>query len=188
MKKINEQIAWYDENATRKDDDIIKANLKLIKNLYSEIEFSDDAIYFEKIIGTFCEIMEIQRNLINELSLEVCQDVPVFEADNAYPPEFTCDRELQDYFTSYCIETGKSSYTVNDYCSRIKNLWKSFCAEQQSAEREVSDNPLLSAYLHTDELSCYINMKIAESVDNRNRANTRSALNKLCDFKSEIQK
>ena len=30
MEKINEQIQWYEQNATRKDEDLIKANLKLI--------------------------------------------------------------------------------------------------------------------------------------------------------------
>ena len=70
MKKINEQIQWYDKNSTRKDDDLIKANLKLIDNLYSEIENSEDKIFLDKIISTFCEIMEIQRDVINELQAE----------------------------------------------------------------------------------------------------------------------
>ena len=54
MGKINEQIQWYEQNDTRKDEDLIKANLKLIDNLYSEIENSEDKIFLDKIIGTFC--------------------------------------------------------------------------------------------------------------------------------------
>ena len=50
MKIIDEQIQWYEQNATRKDDDLIKANLKLINNLFDEIENSEDRIFIDKII------------------------------------------------------------------------------------------------------------------------------------------
>ena len=201
MEKINEQIQWYEQNATRKDDDLIKANLKLIDNLYSEIENSEDIIFLDKIIGTFCEIMEIQRDVIYNLETEneQCNAYNVSTQHNfavAYtqPSEFTNDKKLQEAFTAYCIKAGKSSYTVNDYCSRIKNVWKSFYAEYQigelSGEIEVNEekinpnNPLLNAYYHADELHCYISMKIAESEGNRNWANTRAAFNKFDEFRS----
>ena len=203
MEKINEQIQWYEQNATRKDEDLIKANLKLIDNLYSEIENSEDKIFLDKIIGTFCEIMEIQRDVIYNLETEneQCNVYNVSTQNNfavAYtnPTEFTNDKQLQEVFTAYCIKAGKSSYTVNDYCSRIKNVWKSFYAEYQNGELpediEVNEekinpnNPLLNVYYHTDELNCFISMKIAESEGNRNWANTRAAFNKFDEFRTAL--
>lgn len=67
MRAIDEQIRWYEENASRKDDDYIKANLKLINDLFEEIEDTGDRMFIDKIIGTFCEIMEVQREVIKEL-------------------------------------------------------------------------------------------------------------------------
>lgn len=194
MKKINEQIQWYDKNSTRKDDELIKANLKLINNLYEEIENSEDKIFLDKIINTFCEIIETQRDVINELQAESgCYND---STDYIYTnqTEFTDDKQLQEAFTVYCLKSGKSSYTVNDYCSRIKKSWKAFFAEYQQGtlleEIEVNEekinpnNPLLNAYYHADELHCYISMKIAESEGNRNWANTRAAFNKFDEFRS----
>lgn len=109
---------------------------------------------------------------------------------------FQNDKQLQDAFIQYCLINGKSSYTVNDYCSRIKNLWKSFYEEHQNGElpeelvvieEKINPNcPLLNAYHHTDELHCFISMKIAGNDENRNWANTRAALNKFDEFKSSL--
>jgi hypothetical protein len=51
-------------------------------------------------------------------------------------------------------------------------------------EKINPNNPLLNVYYHTDELNCFISMKIAESEGNRNWANTRAAFNKFDEFKS----
>lgn len=67
MKIIDEQIQWYDQNSTRKDDDLIKVNLKLINELVEKIEHSEDRIFIDKVVNTFCEIIEIQREVIDEL-------------------------------------------------------------------------------------------------------------------------
>lgn len=200
MIKIDEQIQWYDQNATRKDDDIIKVNLKLVETLYNEVQYSEDIIIIDKIIGTFCEIMEIQRDVINDIIMEAEQGAfctaPTqhnYMTSKTKGEAFTDDKSLQQAFTTYCINNGKSSYTINDYCSRIKNLWKSFYAQYlrgelpddiMVSEEEIDFNcPFLNAYYHTDELSCYLSMKIAESDGNRNLANTRAALNKFDEFK-----
>lgn len=205
MTKIDEQIQWYEQNATRKDEDLIKADLKLINNLYDEVENSEDKIFLDKIVGTFCEIVEIQRNVINSLLTDAEQGVSCgsVSQNNAftiysYPTEFTDDKQLQEAFTAYCLSAGKSSYTVNDYCSRIKNLWRSFYAECQNGElpeelkvnEEIikPDSPLMNAYHHIDELNCYISMKIAAASENRNWANTRAAFNKFDAFKCSIEK
>lgn len=198
MKKINEQIQWYDKNSTRKDDELIKANLKLIDNLYSEIENSEDKIFVDKIISTFCEIMETQRDVINELEAESWSynDSTGYVYTNQ--TEFTDDKQLQEAFTSFCLKSGKSSYTVNDYCSRIKKSWKAFLVEYQQGtlaeEIEVNEEiinpntPLLNAYHHIEELHCYISMRIATAQGNRNWANTRAAFNKFDDFKDTLSK
>lgn len=215
MEKIDEQIQWYEQNATRKDDDYIKANLKLINDLYNEIEAFEDKMFVDKIIGTFCEIIEVQRDVNNELNNELeayayyaapnqhnfvsthklnADDIPpISEVSIIKTENFQNDKQLQDTFTAYCLSNGKSSYTVNDYCSRIKNLWKSFYAEYQQGElpeelevikeKITPNNPLLNAYYHIDELNCYISMKIAGAEGNRNWANTRAAFNKLDEFK-----
>ena len=70
MESINKLINRYDQNATRKEDDYIKANLELVKNLAKNIENSEDLLFIEKIIDTFCEIVEVQRDVIGELESE----------------------------------------------------------------------------------------------------------------------
>ncbi len=70
MESIDKQIKWYEQNSTRKDDDIIKANLKLINELTEKIEHSEDRIFINKVVNTFCEIIEIQREIIDELEFE----------------------------------------------------------------------------------------------------------------------
>ena len=204
MKKIEEQIKWYDDNATRKDDGLIKANLKLINNLYNEIENSEDKIFLDKIINTFCEIIEIQKEVINDVAMAAEQgglssapNQQAFAVDYSDMKEFSDDKQIQNAFTSHYLGKGKSSYTVNDYCSRIKNLWKSFYEEYKKGdlpkelivnEEEInSDTPLLNAYHHIDVLTCYVSMMIAISEGSRNWLNTRAALNKFSDFGVSIE-
>lgn len=219
MKKIDEQIQWYEQNATRKDDDYIKANLKLINDLYNEIEYFEDKMFVDKIIGTFCEIIEVQREVIDELHNEAeqstCYTAPNqhnFVSMRRLNPEdipwdseeysiiqtgdFQNDKQLQDAFTQYCLSNGKSSYTVNDYCSRIKNLWNIFYKESQEGklkedivvmkEKTIQNSPLLNAYHHIEELNCYVSMKIAGAKGNRNWLNVRAALNKFDKFKTSL--
>ena len=66
MKCIEEQIAACCQGADREENDIIKADLRLIDELAEKIRHPQDRKYLEKIIGTFCEIIEIQREIINE--------------------------------------------------------------------------------------------------------------------------
>ena len=65
MKCIDELIASLDNTMEREENDIIKANLALIKGLLPKIQNSQERLYMEKIIGTFCEIVDIQRDIIN---------------------------------------------------------------------------------------------------------------------------
>ncbi len=200
MKKIDEQLQWFHRNTSRKEDHLIKANLKLINNLYEEIENSADRIFMDKIISTFCEIMEIQQDVIADLLAEAEQAAGCIPPQNNFvanwtPEEgFYNDQQLQLAFTSYLSVAGRSTYTINDYCSRIKNIWKTFYKEYKEGllpkellvgeEIILPDLPLLNAYHHTDELNCFINMKMAISAQKRNWANARAALNKLEEFKN----
>ena len=195
-KKIDEQIDWYSNNATRKEDDYIKAHLKLAKNLAENVESSEDLIFIEKIIGTFCDIIETQRSVISDLETEV-ENVAADNYTPAYiaPDEgYSDDAQLQNAFIAYVLCQGKSSYTANDYCSRIKKIWKSFIADYKDGktpeelvvdeELSMQDTPLLNAYHHADELNCYISSQIAQDEENRNWANARAAFNKFDEFKT----
>ena len=206
MKNIEEQIKWYEENATRKDDDLIQENLKLIGQLYGKIENSEDRIFLDKIIATFCEIMEVQRGVIQELSTEAEENALFTSTPNGhgfvalYPtPVGSDDDQLQEAFISYCLSSGKSSYTANDYCSRLKNLWKKFYADYQKENgclpQQLSkklpdilwDSVLSNVHDHTDLLKEYIGLKMTEGSDSRNWLNARAALNKFDKFKSVMK-
>lgn len=219
MKKIDEQIQWYEQNSTSLYDDIVRIELNKINELYDGYEDYTDEIFVNEMIEAFCKIIEKQRERINDLETEngayitnssfssgnqpfvhnfaVCQTNITSQNKGALQEGFQNDKQLQEAFTLYCLSKGKSSYTVNDYCSRIKNLWKSFYEEYQKGnlpkeievnEEKIQPNtPLLNVYYHTDELNCYVSMKIAESDGNRNWANTRAAFNKFDEFKISIK-
>lgn len=195
MKNIDEQIKWYEEHATRKEDDLITENLNLINGLYEKVEYSEDKIFLDKIIATFCEIIETQREVIDSILIDA-EGVDLYT--DFSQKDFTSDKQLQEAFTHYCSSSGKSSYTVNDYCSRIRNLWNSFYREYQSrllpeelcVNEEIirPDTPLLNAFNHTEELGCYVQINSAKSKENRNFANTRAAFNKFEKFKQSLPK
>lgn len=192
---IDEQIEWYDKNSTRKEDDYIKAQLKLIKNLAENIESSDDIMFLESIFETMCKIFEMQRDVISELEgmqqqWEISGALP-----HGYVPLYTAstdvflsDEQIRAAFTAR-LQNDKSPFTINDYILRVQNLWRSFYSECQTGEipRELAEhvtednvdhnNPLLNAYNFIDELNRYISMKIASDSDNRNLHNARAALN-----------
>ena len=73
MKRMDEQISWYQQHATRKDDDIIRIELKAIHDIYEEIRYSEDVFFMDRIIEKFCDINEIQREVIDEMVAETEQ-------------------------------------------------------------------------------------------------------------------
>lgn len=196
MKKIEEQLLWYQQNSSSYYDDLVSIELEKINTLYGHHEDHSNEMFVEEMIESFCKIIERQRERIHDLEAETNSTVPkhtVLEKDFIMQEEFQNDKQLQEVFTAYCLNNGKSSYTVNDYCSRIKNLWKSFYEEYQSGklpgeivvmeEKVKSHTPLLNVYNHLDEINCYVCMKIAENEGNRNWANARAAFNKLDEFR-----
>ena len=71
LEKIRELIEWYEENATRIEDDYIIANLRLVLGLAASVEDLDNTIFIEKIAETVIDIIKKQRELIQELENEV---------------------------------------------------------------------------------------------------------------------
>ncbi len=222
MKKIDDQIQWYKQNSNSLYDDMVGIELEKINSLYARYEDHTDEMFVEEMIESFCKIIERQRDKIWDLETEnggtkeadgfgnqpVGHGCMAFAKNsspknNGIPQDgFQNDKQLQGAFTQYCLNDGKSSYTVNDYCSRIRNVWNLFykaykgeCEENERLPEELmsavaeddisSGNPLLNAYNHIEELSCYISMKIAGTDGNRNWANARAAFNKFDEFKSE---
>ncbi len=216
MDKIDELIEYYEKRKNNKDKDeaLIRADLKYIKDLQWSVDDPEDFIFITKITETFCEIIETQCSMIESLREHmsgICTGGTSFThnymgskisaADEIQwaPDAFECDTQLQDAFTRYCIANGKSSYTVNDYCSRIKKLWKIFYEDYTAntlpggLSREdvhiVEDsvdpaNPLMNVLYFTEQLITYITAKIASSDEDRSLANTRAALNKFDKFKN----
>ena len=203
MKRIDEKIKWLEQNATRKDDDLVRLKLKMIKDLYSEIENAEDKLFMDEIIETFLSIMDIQRGVIVDLLMEMESGSSYTPGQHSFvvaytqPDEgFQNDKQLQTAFATYLSSKGKSSYTVNDYCSRIRNLWKSFYSDFKAGdlpeellvdEQSIfSDQPLLNAFNHAEELNAYISMKMASAENKRNLANTQAALRRFDDFKCSL--
>lgn len=195
-RRIRELIDRYDDFATRKEDDYIKANLRLIIDLAENIESSEDLIFIEKIVDTFCDIIRIQRDVIRDLEDESefsdFNEVPQHHSAASYiaPVEsFTNDDQIKNAFAVYMEGEGKSSFTAGDYILRVQNVWRSFYSEYSEGElpKELSESviadeihseyPLLNAYHCIEELNCYVSMKIASSGENRNWTNNRAALN-----------
>lgn len=190
---------------------------------FGSIDFSQTDI--SKIIELFCKIIKTQRELICCLTEEsecdcdcyedaLYQESDLFSADETSvgdsfipseqtsaaeitPEDFRDDKQLQAAFTAYCLKNGKSSYTANDYCSRIKNLWKNFYSEYKEGkledylklteEKVNPDSPLLNVYYHADMLCKYIMIKIDETDGNRNWTNARAAFNKFDKFRMSIE-
>ena len=199
MKRIEEQLQWYQQNASSCYDDLVSIELEKINMLYDRYEDHSNEMFVEEMIESFCKIIERQRERIHDIEGETNLTVPrhtMLAQDAIMKEDFQNDKQLQEVFTAYCLNNGKSSYTVNDYCSRIKNLWKSFYEEYQSGklpeelavieEKVKSHTPLLNVYNHIDEINCYVSMKIAENEGNRNWANARAAFNKLDEFRTSI--
>lgn len=196
-QRIHELIKWYEQNSTRKEDDYIKANLQLIITLAKNVKNSDDTIFIERIIDTFCDIVRKQREIIQTIECQ-SQTQPVGNciAQNGFATSyiptvsgFTNDEQIRAVFTAYMQKEGKSSFTANDYILRVQNLWRSFYSDYQAGElpselaeavieEEIkADSPLLNAYNYIEELNCYVSMKMAGSGGDRNFANTRAAFN-----------
>ena len=67
MDKIDKLIKLYESNSARKESALIELNLKLIKELVGKIAGAQDMIYLDKVVSTFCEVVELQAGVISGL-------------------------------------------------------------------------------------------------------------------------
>ena len=187
MKEIDQQIDWYEQNSTGTYDDVVRIELEKINRLHDAFDDMTDDLFVREMIGSFCKIIETQRDRIAELEGELnaapCGGFKPFTA--AAQPQN--GKQLQEAFIAYCLEKGKSTYTANDYCSRIKNLWNAFAQEQGEAGQAAKDDPLWSAFLSLEPLGRFITDKIAAGDGARNWANTRAAFRKFSDYCKALQ-
>lgn len=206
MDRIDDLINMHGE-ILRREEPIIIGKLKMINDLYPECEDSSEAIFFNEIINNFADIIQLQQEIIDDLRMEVesinsgntgAISKGFFRTFIACPTQpndgFETDEQMQAafaYYLTYQNEKQLSSYTINDYCSRIRNLWKSFykaykdgvLPDELCIEDTISlENPLINVYNHIDELNCYVGMMSAASNEKRNWANTNAALNKFVEF------
>lgn len=196
MRQIDEKIKWLEQNATRKDDDLIRVKLKMINELYKEIEYAEDRLFMDEIIETFLGIMDIQRGVIYDLRMEMesgsgyTPGQHSFVAAYIQPEEgFQTDKQLQTAFATYLTSKGKSSYTINDYCSRIRNLWKLFCNDPEVSvpmDGVLPEHPLVNAFVFSKELNKYVSDKLTCAENKRNLANSQAAMRRLDDFKRSL--
>jgi len=207
MDRIDTLIQMHDE-IIRKEEPIIISKLRMINDLYPSCEDSDDKMLFDEIINTFADIVALQKEMINDLRIEsetIKSGNPTmtsggFSHNYTANPTLSMDDYKTDahiqaaffYHLTHNVKKPLSTYTINDYCSRIRNLWNSFSNVYKNGElpddllvdeeRITKENPLMNAYLHIDELVCYIGMLSAASQDSRNIANMKAALSKFIDF------
>ena len=202
MRKINEQldnqIEWYEMNADSNEDECIKDKLYSIKNLAKHIENSEDIRFIMNIILNFCQIMDTQRDVIDELRVVYRQplnpNLSQYNDTSSYivpTEEFFNDDQIKARFIAYMKEVAKTDATTYDYPLRVKNLWETVEQEYRngSLEEELAQlmekvqispaHPLLNAYRHIELLKEYVMKKIATATDKekRNFENIRSALN-----------
>jgi hypothetical protein len=71
MKCIDEMIKKIQDNASRYDDDYMIAHLELAKKLCEISKDADTSSYVDKVAQTFCEILEMQQDMIEDLKIEI---------------------------------------------------------------------------------------------------------------------
>lgn len=221
MESLDKVIEYYDKTKGNgnKEEALIRVDLKHIRDLQWCVEDPEDFVFISKIIDTFCEVVETQKDMIEslrgytaELSMDMTNYIGNTPATHNYvankafstedllwaPDAFEDDDQLKGAFAEYCFSFGKSSYTVNDYCSRVKKLWKLFRDDYTNdtlpgglrkqevyiSEDEIDHrNPLINVFGFTKQLLVYITKKIEVSEGDRSLANTRAALKMFDKFK-----
>ena len=71
MKYIEEVIKKIQANVSRYDESFAIANLELAKKLCEICKDAEDLRYLDKIVQTFCEVLETQQEIIRDLKMEI---------------------------------------------------------------------------------------------------------------------
>lgn len=227
MKKIDELILWYEQNSLTTHDYIVSIELEKINSLYDKYKDHSNKMFVEEMIESFCKIIERQQEKAIELEENLKNEINANNYDNGifsgsrsfgydymtrsnlsgdgtsaeFEEKIECfqdGKQLQNAFTQYCLANGSSSYTINDYCSRIKKTWKFFYDDFKNGKLNDDlaakfpeipwDDVLMNVYYHIDALSEYVKFKITETNSNRNWLNARAAINKFYEFINIIRK
>ena len=207
MKQLDKQIKWYEKKWKGFDKQAVLEELETINELYDITDFDNNNLV-EKVITNFCEIIEEQREKIHELEMKIENEERIFSRQHNFiafnmtqNKNFESDEQLQKAFQHYLTHEVKkplSSYTVNDYCSRIKNFWNMYydsykedgLPEQLFPTEEdiIQGQPLLNAYRHVYCLQGYVGLLIFMDEENRNLTNAKTAFNKLEEFRKFVEK
>ena len=71
MKYIDEVIEKIQANVSRYDESFAIANLELANKLCEICKDAEDLRYLDKIVQTFCEVLETQQEIIQDLKMEI---------------------------------------------------------------------------------------------------------------------
>ena len=71
MKCIDEVIKKIQANVSRYDESFAIANLELANKLCEICKAAEDLCYLDKIVQTFCEVLETQQEIIRDLKMEI---------------------------------------------------------------------------------------------------------------------
>ena len=71
MKYIDEVIKKIQANVSRYDESFAVANLELANKLCEICKDAEDLRYLDKIVQTFCEVLETQQEIIQDLKMEI---------------------------------------------------------------------------------------------------------------------
>ena len=71
MKYIEEVIKKIQANVSRYDESFAVANLELANKLCEICKDAEDLRYLDKIVQTFCEVLETQQEIIRDLKMEI---------------------------------------------------------------------------------------------------------------------
>ena len=184
MDKIDKLIKLYESNSARKESALIELNLKLIKELVGKIAGAQDMIYLDKVVSTFCEVVEIQAGVISGLEGNIpsvsTEECIAMEQNPYMPPQggFTDDTQIKKAFVNYLKyhmvkkngeRKSMADSTAYDYSSRIKVLWEACYTEWKRgmldsrfsslSECALQGSTFLNAYLNISVLEEYVRYK-----------------------------
>jgi hypothetical protein len=71
MKYIEEVIKKIQANVSRYDESFAVANLELANKLCEICKDAEDLCYLDKIVQTFCEVLETQQEIIQDLKMDI---------------------------------------------------------------------------------------------------------------------